>query len=307
MSLIKKIQDSAVDSASNISMLLRQCKVLAFRLENEDLKKWVDQELNGYDSADDLPSYRIIHTNSKGHFVGAFGRELKNGEIPLSCIDERFRDDLSKAYCTQPISAYEALISSSKGTNFHEQWPADLVAVYADKFYQGMNCLSAWKEIPYGAVVSLVDVVKNRILNFALEIELADPRAGEVPISDLKLSKERVTNVFHNTIYGNVGNIAEGSSDIKQVSVINVISGDFESLRDQLLKFGIDGSEIKELKKAIDSDDASAVKENKRFGEGVKGWVSNLVDKTTKGLKPIAQNISADLITKAIMMYYGIQ
>jgi hypothetical protein len=308
MSLLRKIQSLAVDSESDISDLLRQCKILAFRLENDELKRWVDLELNGYENTQNLPGYRIINTNSKGHFVGSFGRELKNGDIPISCIDERFRDDLNQAYATQPISAYQALVKSSKnGENFREQWPADLVAVFAQKIYEGLSCLSAWKEIPYGSIVSLIDVVRNRILNFALEIEAADPKAGDISMNDSLLTPEKVTTVFHNTIYGNVGNLSEGGKNFSQNSTINVNIGDFQSLQNQLIQYGIDEEEIASLKSAIDGDDEKKTKKNKALGSGVTQWIGKQLSKPVNGLKPVVQNISADLIVKAILMYYGIQ
>lgn len=68
MSLLRDIQDAAINSDIDISTVLRQCKVLAVRLGNDNFKKWVDQELNGYNKIDDLPDYRILTVQSKGHF-----------------------------------------------------------------------------------------------------------------------------------------------------------------------------------------------------------------------------------------------
>lgn len=48
MSLLHDIQEMAVSSKSDISTLLRKCKILAVRLGNDDFKNWIDQELNGY-------------------------------------------------------------------------------------------------------------------------------------------------------------------------------------------------------------------------------------------------------------------
>jgi AbiTii-like protein len=41
MTLLRKIQDAAIDSQTNIGDVLRQCAVLAVRLRNEPFKKWV--------------------------------------------------------------------------------------------------------------------------------------------------------------------------------------------------------------------------------------------------------------------------
>lgn len=310
MSLLRDIQNSAIDSKNDISTLLRQCKVLAARLSSNELGEWADQELNGYKDVKNLPNYRIINTELKGNFSGAFGRALNNAPIPLSCFDKKFRDDLSKAYGTQPISSYEALIKSSKGDNFIEQIPADLVAYYSQKIYQGMVCLSAWKEIPYGSIVSLVDVVRNKILDFALKIETEIPEAKEIEnISKNSVSsiKEKVSQAFHTTIYGNVGNIADGNTNVSQSATINVKNGDLESLKKYLLEYGIEATEIEGLEKAIKSDNKKDVIKTKKLGGGVAGWIGSLVSRSVNVAMPMAQAVSADLITKAIFMYYGIQ
>ena len=88
MTLLRDIQDAAIDTNSDISFLLRKCKVLAARLGNSEFKNWVDQELNGYKNLESLPDYRFFYGRSKGHFSGPYGSGIKNADIPLSCIDK---------------------------------------------------------------------------------------------------------------------------------------------------------------------------------------------------------------------------
>lgn len=47
----------AVEPNSDIASLLKKRKILAFRLGNEEFKTWIDNELNGYKSANELPEY----------------------------------------------------------------------------------------------------------------------------------------------------------------------------------------------------------------------------------------------------------
>ena len=48
MSLLREIQEAAIDGSIDLPTLLRKCKVLAARLGNDDFTDWVDAELNGY-------------------------------------------------------------------------------------------------------------------------------------------------------------------------------------------------------------------------------------------------------------------
>ena len=110
MSLLREIQDAAIDSNTELAVLLRKCKVLAARLGNPEFKKWVENELSGYDEIDDLPDYRILTVNSKGHFSGPFQSGLRNADIPLMCIEEDFRQHLVHSYLSQGVASMESLV-----------------------------------------------------------------------------------------------------------------------------------------------------------------------------------------------------
>jgi len=310
MSLLRDIQNAAIDANMDISVILRKCKVLAARLGNEAFKKWVDQELNGYQNKDTLPNYRILDVNSKGDFIGP-AESLKNADIPLACIPKKFREGLDKSYCIQPIAAYESLLKTADGDNLQEQWRADLVAIVGRNIYKNANCLSAWKLIPNASIVSLVEGVRNRILSFVLEIENEAPDAGEASPTTQPISQEKVTQVFNTTIYGNVGNIAEGNQQVTQqvtqTATINVSQNDLESLKKYLLSIGIPRNEIKNLREAINEDSAEEVRKTKSLGLKVLNWIGSIATKIAKGTVSVAQKLSINLITQAILTYYGIK
>ena len=48
MTLLEDIQNSAVDSKSDLAALLRKCKLLAARLGSRPLEDWLLWESNGY-------------------------------------------------------------------------------------------------------------------------------------------------------------------------------------------------------------------------------------------------------------------
>ncbi len=216
MSLLRQIQDAAVDSAVELPSLLRKCKVLAFRLGNEDFKRWIDNELSGYDEKDDLPEYRILNVNSKGHFSGAYGSGLKNADIPLMCLPEDFRENLGHSYLMQPIAAIASLVSSQSSGTLQEAWNPDLVAHFGGKIYERMVCMQAWKVIPASALVAALDTVRTRVLNFVLEIEAQNPAAGEAMSNEKPVAPEKVQQIFNTYITGTVQNLASGSNNVSQ-------------------------------------------------------------------------------------------
>ena len=58
-----------------LTVVLRQCILLANQLKTPLLKTWAMQELNGYPNPKDVPEYRIINAGALGNFYG-FWRQL---------------------------------------------------------------------------------------------------------------------------------------------------------------------------------------------------------------------------------------
>lgn len=216
MSLLRQIQDAAIDSSIDLPTLLRKCKVLAARLGNEDFKQWIDNELVGYDRKEDLPEYRVLNVNSKGHFSGAFGSGLRNGDIPLSCVPQDFRENLGHSYLMQPVAAIASLVSNKDTGTLQEPWNPDLVAHFGQEIYERMVCMQAWKVIPASALVAALDSIRTRILNFVLEIEAQNPAAGEAMVNEKPVPQETVQHIFNTYITGNVQNVATGSTNVRQ-------------------------------------------------------------------------------------------
>ena len=237
MSLLREIQDAATDQSTNTATLLRKCKILAVRLGNEEFKQWIDNELNGYKTIEELPEYRIIETGSYGDFVGGFGAQGTNMPIPPSCLPENLRERITICYLMQAISSYESFIDGEERGNPHEPWPADMTARFASEIYQRMNCIRAWKLIPRNAIVALVDTVKTRVLNFVIGIEAEDPDAGEAPLHQPPLSQEKTTQIFNTYISGNVQNVAAGGSDFRQKAISSSGLSDemFQKLLDAIM------------------------------------------------------------------------
>lgn len=258
MSLLREIQDAAIDSNTELAVLLRKCKVLAARLGSPEFKQWVENELSGYDDIKSLPDYRVLRVNSKGHFSGPFQSGLRNADIPLLCIKEDFRENLSYSYLNQSVAAMESLVQSASGGSLQEPWNPDLVAYVGQNIYQGMNCIQAWKVIPATGLVSALDAVRNRILNFVLEIEAESPDAGEAPVNSNPVPQEKVHQIFNTYITGSVQNVSTGSSNVSQNAINNQASEElFRDLLNALRKTSADKIIATELTNIVEEMQSS--------------------------------------------------
>ena len=179
-----------------LASLLRQCKILATRLGSAEFGAWVDNELSGYKSVDDLPDYRIFQVSSKGDFFGRY-KQLRNADIPLSRIPENYRESISHCYLRESVASIEALVEESAEGLISVPWNSDFVASVSAEIYQDMRCMEAWKVLSRTSLIAILDEIRNRILSFVLEIEAENPEAGEAEINSEPVPSEKVTQIFN--------------------------------------------------------------------------------------------------------------
>ena len=276
MSLLREIQDAAISANTPLTVVLRKCKVLAARLGSDELKLWVDFELTGYKNIEELPEYRILKVSSKGHFAGPFNSGLRNADIPLSCVPKKFRGSLSKSHMMEPIASLESLIEGSEKGSAMEPWNSDFIAHFGQDMYEGMNCIQAWKVIPINSIVGALDAVRNRILNFVLEIEAEAPDAGEAAINSKPIPKEKTSQIFNTYITGNVHNVATGSKEVTQTTTVTNDNGMFNELLHVLMQTDQRSIATKQLLDSVEEMKAS--QGTVKFKEHYQSFMGILAD-----------------------------
>jgi len=212
MTLLEQIRTEAVGNDTDLAVILRKCRVLAQRLENEEFKKWVDFELGGYPANDAVPKYRVLDCFCYGKF-----RHMSNGsesgsiQIPISTIPQQYRKTLFTMPFSDGVSVLQNLVNRTTNENIQTGWEADFCGLVGRGIFPNWELLSAWRLYPAVRVVGLLDSVRNRILNFVLEIEKENPNAGEAIMTSAPIPSRRIEQIFHTHIAGHVGNMAVGS------------------------------------------------------------------------------------------------
>jgi hypothetical protein len=299
MKLLDEIISTAVDGKQSISDLLRKCLVFAYELENDKLKKWVEEELNGYDREEDIPDYRSITVVSKGTFHSAFGGAIRNRPIPSLALKEQHRRLVETAKLAQPIAAYDRTPTERIGDAMIN-WPTNLVAVYQAKIIEGYALVAAWQEIPASVFVALVDTVRNRVLRFALEIK---KELGHVSGDVTAIKSEKVDQMITNYIFGGMNIIAGVTTDITQIGNILVTKGDFSNLAVAIKSLGLSDNVISALEKAIADD---AAKAPASLGTKTAKWIKDNASKITGPAAKAGVEVVKAVLTKWIMQFLGL-
>ncbi len=163
--------------------------------------------------------------------------------------------------------------------------------------------MAAWRIVPRGAIVRLVDTVRNKVLNFALEIEELNPAAGDVQPSEVPVSPSIVHHLVQTNIYGTVGNVAAGSSNVAQNSVVQIAAGDLPALKREMQKLGLPNEEIEHLEVAL-LEDAKAGE--KGIGSRAKSWLGNVLGKAVSGAWKISLDTAGTVLPKLIAQHLGL-
>ena len=300
-SLVAQLQKDVLDSSVPLSDILRKAKVLASLLKSEDLTRWVDAELKGYAGADDMPTYRKFRPLSYGTLSGFHGM-VRNVPIPVSGLPDNMREYAENLEIRDGVGEIEASITQAENDFLLRfPWPAEMV-ILARNYIQvrGGTLVDAWRPFSQSEFVGILDQIRNRLLDFILELQQINPEVLESEEALRSVPAEKTAMVVYNNIYGNKNVVATGRG-FTQTVTRQVVSGDKQSLIEYLRSIGLDEDSLVELKVAIDRD---GVRRQKRLGENVKSWLGKMLVKAMDGTWKVAQAVAPDLLTAALSQFY---
>jgi hypothetical protein len=292
MKLVDEIIEMSSDGKRSLSDALRKCLVLAFELKNEKLKYWIEKELNGFNTGDDIPEYRKVLLHSKGNFSGPMGAWIPQRPLPVSIIDKKHRDMLTSKLA-QPIAAYEG--SAQKKGQPVINWPPELIVHYQDKFIPGYALSQAWQELPTTLLVGLCEEVRNRLLRFALEIR---EELGQVDDKPAEVPSSKIEAAVINHIYGGTNIIAGSASNFAQIVSVQVDKDDFSSLAGALAKLDVAENDINALRSAIEGD-------GKTFGSRTKQWLASVGGKIGNAGVKLGIEVATGFVKVWLRKYFG--
>lgn len=162
-SLILELQALAQAGSTDLGELLRRSKVVATKLQLADFAAWIECELNGYRDEAAIPEYRKVGSHlamvNPYHGLQPVGW-TNDGELPqhFASIDMR-----------QSIGQIAHLMSDGDGHLQAEVTPTELEVLL--KLSRDFGRLRSVRIINKSGVANLLDAVRNRILNWALDLE----------------------------------------------------------------------------------------------------------------------------------------
>jgi hypothetical protein len=208
LSIVLKLRQEALDSNVSVSNLLRTGKVIAAKLDLKDALVWINHELDGYKDVriKDIPTYRLLTGSLVAH-------NPYHGWQAVVFEDPEFARVCSQAPIGTSVGAIEHELKGRSGGTFQIPPPHE-------KKIAIMNSLDVPTEVTvkvtYGSVCSVLDSVRNLILNWTLELEKAGILGEGMEFS--QRDRREAPHVTHQIIAQNIGQIGDVSG---QSSVTN--------------------------------------------------------------------------------------
>ncbi|TPW23749.1 hypothetical protein FH712_07375 [Marinobacter nauticus] len=301
MTLLIDLQNAAVDASEDLGTLLRKCKVLAARLDNQPLENWLIWESNGYPEDVPVPDYRQWPLEVKGHFSGYAGSGLRDAPIPSICLPEHVRGSYENYSCRLSISSIEATLRESDGRPLRVP-TGDLAVALGTNVYEGNNCLQAWAEFSPNNLHELVNAVRNKVLDFSLALWKRFPDLGELDAKTSEAEAKAINQIFNTTVYGGSANLVGNASN--STFNLNFSAGDFAGLRQFLLEHGVSEEDAQMLEKAIDQEEEPVT--DAGFGPHISDWISRMVAKAASGSWNISVGAAGGLLAQALGKFFGL-
>lgn len=166
MNLLDEIQNDALSHQVPMSTILRKTYVLARRLKDSTLLKWIEGELNGYDwerMSDDerasFPSYRRP--------IGVLKALGLGGHKPVLLKNPKLHDAVCLPPIVLSIPHIEAEVKDGDGSTVSMQLPPNGQQILAKVV--GDSCIF-YIEYTRATFVNIMEVVRNKLLQLVIDI-----------------------------------------------------------------------------------------------------------------------------------------
>lgn len=246
------ITDLAYDKIT-LSQALTRAKLIAYKIDNEDFRLWIDNELNGYSDHSLLPPYRIIPCELQAVMNIPFAG-LKTMPMEATALDKMFEGKFSlyEMNVVQSVSILEENMQKTEGNTGYENMSQSLVKVFREMTNE-YQLIEVHRVMQFSQLNHILNLTKQKLIDTLLKLDKEFPNL----INDYIMTKEnseKVQNIITNNIYGSGNNVASGNN-VEQNINQNLI--DYEKLRE----YGVEEQDIEELKIIEKEPDKTSLKE----------------------------------------------
>ena len=298
---LESIQADLVDHNTSIASTLLKLRLLAAKLGSDELAEWIKYEAEGYPHDADIPTYRVVSISFSGTFFGPFGSAYKNVPIPPVLIKEFAGEDWIISKRSESAAAVENMANQKNGMNLDF---SNLMLLLRGKVYPGYEPAQVVGFISQTAFIEMANAIRNRLLEITIEIAKKIPGAEGVELTSIIRAPEETTQIFHQTIHGNMTNIQSTGADANIQVTIN--EHDLESLKTGLLRSGLSEEESEEVATLISEQEPSD-QVNTGLNDGIRKWLADRIASASDAAFKGGISALTKVVQEAAMQYWGLR
>lgn len=269
------IRDLTYDNIT-VNQGLTRAKLIAYKINNDEFKNWIVNELNGYPSSSNLPSYRIIPCQSYGIVSNPFhGKQQIT--LDFSNLDKDFNKKMNTHEVFQSIDALEK--QSANNTTGSMKLPIEFVRL-CQRVFESEDLIDIKKQIHFGQYGEIVGLVKQKLIDTLLDLDKEFPSFESNYLDNME-NKEKSSSIVNNHIYGDHANtnVAVGNNNSQKID--SEFSARVDNLLQELKSLGVEEKELKEIKEIV-----STKEDKKGIGKKALDWVGKVATKALdKGIE----------------------
>ncbi len=285
----------ATEKKEDISDLLRKALLVATKLKLYDFRSWIDKELNGYRKGP-VPEYRKLKATVR----------LKNpyhGLIPVVFPTRKIADVVCNIQVRDPIGNLVSILENQTSDMSDPIYPLTPEQEHFLISHQGGMGLPPIRTVSSSALSTIIDLVRTQILEWSLKLEEQGILGKGLTFSndekEIAVSSQGINIQNFQGVLGDVSN-----STLTQDLNMKIETHNFDSLKSFLLSEGLSGTDLSELKHAIQHDPEPDTKG--KFGDKVSSWMGRMLTKAANGSWQVSAATAGNLLAQAIGAYYGL-
>ena len=251
--LVIRFQEDLTIGSKRIAEQLRTAKLISVKLGLPVVQDWIEHELNGYPfDPPKLPKYRIISGGQLQFYNPA------HGWLPAMA------QALSAVPVHQPIPELEAFDKGDR-LYFSPKRRFPLKDAFGDS--QLISSFPQRIEFSISAVVGIIEAVRNRLLDWSIELE-------QRGISGENMSFKDEEKAIAKSQTFNIENIENMTGIIGDVSHSTVELYDYSSIHKVLKDAGVPNAERDHLEQIMDDLKTASPEEKPGLLQKGKAWVT---------------------------------
>lgn len=162
--ILKQLVNNEIDLEIVISRLM----IIASDINNEKLYRWAENELNGYNSSDELPPYRKLGMDYIT-YSGINGKmHVTNQPIPLTAFSPDERELIGETPVFQSVRVLQQFAQQKKEENIGKD-----LTYLAESFFQrqGIRCTSIIMRYSYTDFIDILSSIRTKLISIFIKLD----------------------------------------------------------------------------------------------------------------------------------------